>query len=108
MPIPQPLKKSLVEWFKINPYDIAVCDKNGKHIDPDIMSSYLRGVGDRLGIYFHFHMLRHTCSTNLYNSGMDPKKVQTFMRHSSMNTTMMVYTHVDQNDLKDAINNVFR
>jgi site-specific recombinase XerD len=48
------------------------------------------------------HMLRHTHATNLINSGWDPSLVQKRLGHSSIQTTLDIYSHVDQTALKTA------
>ena len=42
---------------------------------------------------FHFHVLRHTYTTNLLANGAKPKDVQELLGHSSINTTMNIYAH---------------
>lgn len=46
------------------------------------------------------HILRHTCCTRLMQKGASVKKVQLFMGHKSINTTMR-YTHLCPNDIFD-------
>lgn len=48
------------------------------------------------------HMLRHTHATNLINSGWDPSLVQRRLGHASIQTTLDIYSHVDQKSLKTA------
>lgn len=48
------------------------------------------------------HMLRHTHATNLVRSGWDSSFVQKRLGHSSVQTTINVYTHLDQQSLKNA------
>jgi len=45
-----------------------------------------------------FHQLRHTCATRLTQAGMDTRKVQVWMGHSSIVTTTR-YAHVNTADL---------
>ncbi len=42
---------------------------------------------------FHFHVLRHTYTTNLLANGAKPKDVQELLGHSAMSTTMDIYAH---------------
>ena len=60
-----------------------------------------------LSIDFHFHMLRHTFATNLVNSDVNLKTAQELMRHSNINTTMSVYTHINNQHKLDTLNTVF-
>ena len=51
---------------------------------------------------FHFHLLRHTYTTNLLSHGAAPKDVQELLGHSDIATTQ-IYTHVQNRRLKEAI-----
>ena len=51
---------------------------------------------------FHFHVLRHTYTTNLLANGALPKDVQELLGHSSVNTTMNVYAHATRESKKAA------
>ena len=42
---------------------------------------------------FHFHMLRHTYTSNLLSGGAKPTDVQELLGHSDVNTTMSIYAH---------------
>ena len=42
---------------------------------------------------FHFHMLRHTYTSNLLSNGAAPKDVQELLGHSDVSTTMNIYAH---------------
>ena len=42
---------------------------------------------------FHFHMLRHTYTTNMLANGAMPKDVQELLGHSDVSTTMNIYAH---------------
>jgi site-specific recombinase XerD len=45
---------------------------------------------------FHFHMLRHTYTSNLLSNGANPKEVQELLGHSDVSTTMNIYAHSSQ------------
>ncbi len=59
---------------------------------------------DSQGKFADFHGLRHTFITNLSLNGVDPKTAQTLARHSTMELTMNVYTHLNDKRQIDAIN----
>ena len=42
---------------------------------------------------FHFHMLRHTYTSNMLSGGAAPKDVQELLGHSDVSTTMNIYAH---------------
>lgn len=107
IPLANILKKSLIEWFQTNPYDKVVCDEEGKYIHPDIMAAYTKKISKQLNISFHFHMLRHTFATNLVTSNVDLKTAQDLMRHSNIDTTMSIYTHINDQHKLNTINNIF-
>lgn len=49
------------------------------------------GLGD-----FHFHILRHTYTSNLLSHGAAPKDVQELLGHSDVSTTMNIYAHASK------------
>ena len=61
-------------------------------------------------ISFTPHTFRHTYATNLYYAGIDIKRCQYLLGHSSIEMTLKVYTHLDnKNDdgSVDKINQYF-
>lgn len=48
------------------------------------------------------HMFRHTYATNLYYAGIDIKTAQTLLGHSSIQMTLDIYTHLDDNKVHEA------
>ena len=47
-------------------------------------------------------MLRHTHATELLRHGWDCAKVQRRLGHSSIQTTLDIYSHLDTRNLKEA------
>lgn len=108
LPLVPTLKEILIEWFDINPYEKVVCNEDGYYLNPVSAQARVKKIASDLGIQgFHFHMLRHTLITNLYKSSVDVKTTQELARHSNINTTLNVYTHLEENSKKDTLNNVF-
>ena len=50
-----------------------------------------------------FHALRHTFISNLARAGVHPRNAQALARHSTIDLTMDVYTHVAMADLHDDV-----
>ncbi|MBQ7242367.1 MAG: tyrosine-type recombinase/integrase, partial [Firmicutes bacterium] len=50
---------------------------------------------------FHFHMLRHTYTSNLLAGGANPTDVQELLGHSNISTTLSIYAH----STRDAMRN---
>jgi len=50
-----------------------------------------------------FHALRHTFISNLARAGVHPRNAQALARHSTIDLTMNVYTHVAMGDLHDDV-----
>lgn len=55
-----------------------------------------------LGEQYHIHQLRHSCFTNLLESGTDLRIIQSIAGHSSSKTTE-IYTHVSNRILSNVI-----
>lgn len=53
---------------------------------------------------FRIHDLRHTFATRLFEKGVAPKTVQSFLGHSNVQTTLNIYTHVMKDTKSEAIN----
>lgn len=106
LPMPNILKNILLEWFKVNQYNIVIVDNDGDYIDPSHVKAKLRRFSNKYS-HINFHMFRHTYTTELYNSGVDPKTAQQLLRHKDFNTTMSIYTHLEENELQKTVNNIF-
>ena len=71
-----------------------VCRKeDGSFTSPDLVEKTCKKIAAKLPGMEHFHMLRHTYTTNLLSEGASPKDVQELLGHSDVTTTMNVYAH---------------
>lgn len=59
-------------------------------------------LSNALGLHVTPHMLRHTHATELIRSGWDASFVQKRLGHTSVQTTLTFYAHLDRKDLKHA------
>ena len=107
VPIPQVLVEALKIWFKENPFDRVVCDEDGYYLNPDSMGNQAGAIAKQLGFHYNFHMLRHTYATKLIEGNVDIKIAQELLRHANFNTTLTIYTHINEQKKMDAIRNVF-
>lgn len=73
-------------------------------VEKPLTYSAIRALFKRLskksGIKVMPHMLRHTHATELIRYGLDSAYVQKRLGHSSVQTTLNIYAHLDKNDLK--------
>lgn len=53
------------------------------------------------------HRLRHSFASNLCRNGCNPKSLQRLLRHSNIGTTLQIYSHVMEDDLRDDIEKMF-
>lgn len=64
------------------------------------------GIPTRPGL--RFHDLRHSCGSLLVQAGVRPKDVQAILRHSKVSTTMDLYVHSYDEDLRAAVGSLDR
>lgn len=108
LPLPEVLKEEMIEWFKKNPYERVVVDKQGNYINPTCLSNEVKKIAKKMNIHFNFHMLRHTYATTLIINDVDIKTAQELMRHSNFNTTLSLYTHIGVERKKKVVNEIFK
>ncbi|WP_033169792.1 tyrosine recombinase XerC [Selenomonas sp. ND2010] len=69
---------------------------DGNPINPSSFSSYYANIRRKLGIATTFHMLRHDMASRMKkNRTFDLKDIQNQLGHSSIQITMDIYTHLD-------------
>ena len=107
IPLAEPLANMVKPICRDRDKKDLILSNNGNPVSPNIISRTLRTMAKNAGIRFHPHMLRHTFITNLIRSGLDPKTAAQLARHSNITTTMDIYTQMNKDDLKDAINRAF-
>ena len=74
----------------------------GKPIAYEAVRSLFLRLSKNINRKVTAHMLRHTHATQLIRSGWDPSLVQKRLGHSSIQTTLDIYTNLDVSDLKKA------
>ena len=107
IPLAEPLKEVLLQWFEYNPYDLICCTENGEYLNIKTLSPTFVRHSRKLGFEFHSHMLRYSFVTTLIEKGVNVKTVSELARHSNIKTTLDVYTKVSKDSLENAINDTF-
>ena len=71
---------------------------DGSYESPNTIELMCRAVRKQIpGLdNFHFHMLRHTFTTNLLSAGAAPKEVQELLGHADIQTTLNIYAHASR------------
>lgn len=87
--------KSVRRKFEI---DLACTKDDGSHLtNSGIDCACIRTSEKIPGLAgFHFHLLRHSYTTNLLLNGAQPKEVQELLGHSDIRTTMNIYAHASR------------
>jgi len=72
------------------------------HVHVSSVHKYIHDAARKAGIAKRVspHTLRHSFATHMLQAGKDIRRVQDFMGHSDVRTTM-IYTHVMEQNLKD-------
>ena len=85
-------------------YSDNICVKeNGELIKLDYITKKFKEITKKLGYEdVHFHCLRHSFATNMYDAGMDMKELQMWLGHSSISTTMDLYLHFLEKRLRES------
>jgi site-specific recombinase XerD len=79
-------------------------DSHGSPLTSAALRARLLKAGDQAGLSHRVtpHMLRHTAATQLIESGVDIRYVQTLLGHASLTTTEL-YTHVADHALRRVV-----
>lgn len=107
LPLADPLIQLLKLWFKENPYDLVVCDIDGRIIHPASISRKVSICAKELGFDFRYHMLRHSLASRLARNNISPNIAKELLRHSDITTTLGKYTHINDDDKREALHKIF-
>ena len=99
----EPYLKAVIQ--NKNEDDMVFCKDNGAIYDKSGIQMLFRNFNKQyneylgntdLPVHFTMHQFRHTFCTILYNAGIDVKIAQDFLGHSSVNVTLGIYTHLNE------------
>lgn len=85
-------------------YNDNICIKeNGELIKLGYITQKFKQVTKKLGYDdVHFHCLRHSFATNMYDEGMDMNDIKDWLGHSVLSTTMNLYVHFLEKRIKES------
>lgn len=85
---------------------------DGTLFRPDYVTRGFQRVLKANGIpKMRFHDLRHSTASILYDKGWDMKDIQLWLRHSSIDVTADIYTHISENrkaSMAQTLNSTFK
>lgn len=117
VPIPDILVEVLKDWKKcqwvrkelsnvdlIAPNSVVFCNNDGSVRTYSGTRKIFDKFAKKNGFFgkVHFHTLRHTYSTMLFEANENPKIIQALLGHKSVKTTLTVYNSVDKSYYKQA------
>jgi integrase len=84
-------------------HDLVFPHEDGSPLDPDVVSESFKRSAIKAGLpVIRFHDIRHTHATILLLAGVHPKVVSERLGHSSVATTLDIYSHVVRGLQEDA------
>jgi integrase len=91
-------------------HDLVFPNHAGRPVEKqNLLRRHFWPLLERAGLpHIRFHDLRHTAATLLLSEGVHPKVVQERLGHSTINTTMDVYSHVMPTLQKEAAGHLER
>lgn len=76
--------------------NFVCCEEDGSPLKPYELTSFTSDLSKTLDMPFRFHDLRHSHASLLLEADVNVKVIQERLGHSTINTTLNVYSHVSQ------------
>ena len=109
IPISSNLLKILKPLKKIVAGTFYVLSNDDKPLEPRTYRNYYKSVLTKLDIpMLKFHGLRHSFATRCIENNCDYKTVSVLLGHSTINTTLNLYVHPDNNHKKRCIEKMLK
>lgn len=81
--------------------------EDGTTYDPDYISKLFHKATKEFGRpEITLHKLRHTCASMLINKGWDVKRLQYWLGHTDVQTTLNIYAHFNKQRLNTSVNDL--
>ena len=83
--------------------DLVFGHSDGSPLDPDTVSHISKKIVKRAGLESRLHDNRHAFATLMMSFGVNPKVVSEMLGHSTIATTMDIYSHVPLGLQREAV-----
>ena len=84
---------------------LLFCEPDGKPLKPNTIGQHWTRLLRRLNYpHIRFHDLRHTHASWMLKKGVSPKVIQERLGHSTISTTLDIYSHVTPGMQRQAVN----
>ena len=93
--IQENLKQQYGDYYYTK-HDFVCCREDGRPINPDTLSTVIGRFSKEFGVNIKFHAVRHTHATNLLESDVNIKVIQSRLGHSNISTTLDIYSLSDR------------
>ncbi|MDR0531407.1 MAG: site-specific integrase [Oscillospiraceae bacterium] len=107
IPMPRFIKTALLEHRRILSWhkdDLVFHTNRGNPVDPRSLIKSFQRLAQRMGLPpITLHEARHTAATLLAEVWPNPKEAQMILGHSSITTTLQIYTHSNLKKKADAL-----
>lgn len=105
LPLPDDVARWLKDWLAVRPaccHDYLFCTSAEKRFGTDALDGLMGALHRIAGCerVYTPHQLRHAFATRLLRLGVNIKVVAKLMRHKDESTTLKIYAHVDDDDLR--------
>ena len=95
------------EWMTKNDCEYLISTPDAKHFEyRNYYDSYWKPFMEQLNLDHHPHETRHTCISLLTKAGVDDRFIKKIVGHKGQGVTETVYTHLEIQDLLEAINKI--
>ncbi|MFS9197140.1 tyrosine-type recombinase/integrase [Streptococcus parasanguinis] len=102
-------QKKLFFKYGVKPTNIVITNTKGGHFDFAHFRDELRYfLGKHKLKQFSVHSLRHTHASLLFEAGIEPKTISDRLGHSNIQTTLDMYTHLNDKQRSDVADRLLK
>jgi len=84
----------IVSGTTLKESDLVFSNEDGSPLNPDILTHHWKYLAKKLGMNTHLHSARHIHASLMLKQGVSAKVVQERLGHTTITTTMNIYSHV--------------